>query len=64
MTKNDDYVLGPSVANREELDKPLSVDPIIFEIIRNKFQAINEEQALALKEVSVSPIVAGAGDRQ
>jgi N-methylhydantoinase B len=62
MNNIDDYVLGPSIANREELDKPLSVDPIIFEIIRNKFQAINEEQALALKEVSVSPIVAGAGD--
>ncbi|MBT7951974.1 MAG: hypothetical protein HN764_10150 [Gammaproteobacteria bacterium] len=62
MNNIDDYVLGPSIANRDELDKPLSVDPIIFEIIRNKFQAINEEQALALKEVSVSPIVAGAGD--
>lgn len=62
MTNIDDYVLGPSIADRKELDKPLAVDPIIFEIIRNKFQAINEEQALALKEVSVSPIVAGAGD--
>lgn len=62
MTNIDDYVLGPSIADRKELDKPLAVDPVIFEIIRNKFQAINEEQALALKEVSVSPIVAGAGD--
>ena len=62
MNNIDNYVLGPSIANREELDKPLSIDPILFEIIRNKFQAINEEQALALKEVSVSPIVAGAGD--
>jgi N-methylhydantoinase B len=62
MTKIEDYVLGPHEVNREALNKPLSIDPIIFEIIRNKFQAINEEQALALKEVSVSPIVAGAGD--
>jgi N-methylhydantoinase B len=62
MTNIEDYVLGPHEPNREELDRPLSIDPIIFEIIRNKFQAINEEQALALKEVSVSPIVAGAGD--
>ncbi|MFT6368125.1 MAG: N-methylhydantoinase B, partial [Bacteroidia bacterium] len=62
MTNINDYVLGPSIADRKELARPLAVDPIIFEIIRNKFQAINEEQALALKEVSVSPIVAGAGD--
>lgn len=62
MTDNSDYVLGPSVADWERLNQPLSVDPVTFEIIRNKFAAINEEQALALKEVSVSPIVAGAGD--
>ncbi|NKB37755.1 MAG: hypothetical protein GKR93_11375 [Gammaproteobacteria bacterium] len=62
MSDSEHYVLGPSIADREWLIKPLSLDPIVFEIIRNKFQAINEEQALSLKEVSVSPIVAGAGD--
>ncbi len=62
MSDSEHYVLGPSIADREWLNKPLSLDPVVFEIIRNKFQAINEEQALALKEVSVSPIVAGAGD--
>lgn len=62
MSNNEDYVLGPSVCDWDKLNEPLSVDPIIFEIIRHKLEAINEEQALALKAVSVSPIVAGAGD--
>ena len=62
MTDKNDYVLGPAVADWDTLKKPLSVDPITFEIIRHKLAAINEEQALALKAVSVSPIVAGAGD--
>ena len=62
MTDKSDYVLGPAVADWDTLKKPLSVDPITFEIIRHKLAAINEEQALALKAVSVSPIVAGAGD--
>lgn len=62
MTDKNDYVLGPHVADTEKLNKPLGVDPIVFEIIRHKLESINEEQALALKEVSVSPIVAGAGD--
>ena len=62
MTDNTDYVLGPAVADWEVLKKPLAVDPVTFEIIRHKLAAINEEQALALKAVSVSPIVAGAGD--
>ena len=58
----EDYVLGPNTADWDALDKPLSIDPVIFEILRHKLEAINEEQALALKEVSVSPIVAAAGD--
>ena len=62
MTDTNDYVLGPTVADWDRLKKPLAVDPITFEIIRHKLAAINEEQALALKAVSVSPIVAGAGD--
>ena len=53
---------GPPLPTGNALNKPLSVDPITFEIIRHKLAAINEEQALALKAVSVSPIVAGAGD--
>ena len=62
MNTKHNYVLGPSIADQEKLDRPLAVDPITFEIIRHKLESINEEQALALKEVSVSPIVAGAGD--
>lgn len=62
MIDNDNYVIGPNSPDWDVLLRPLSVDPVTFEIIRHKLEAINEEQALALKEVSVSPIVAGAGD--
>ena len=62
MTDSNNYVLGPGKADWDRLLEPLSVDPVIFEILRHKLEAINEEQGLALKAVSVSPIVAGAGD--
>lgn len=38
------------------------IDPITFEVIRNKLQAITEEQALTLKAVSGSPVVTEASD--
>jgi hypothetical protein len=56
------YVLGPSTADWDALERPLAVDPVTFEIIRHKLEAINDEQAIALKEVSVSPIVTDASD--
>ena len=56
------YVLGPSPADWAELGRELAVDPVTFEIIRHKLEAINEEQAIALKDVSVSPIVTDASD--
>jgi N-methylhydantoinase B len=62
MTDTPFYVLGPSEADWETLERPLAVDPVTFEIIRHKLEAINEEQAIALKEVSVSPIVTDASD--
>src|SRR5437764_4820862 len=58
----EDYVLGPSPADWERLERPLALDPVTFEILRHKREAINEEQAIALKEVSVSPIVTAASD--
>ena len=58
----EDYVLGPSPADWERLERPLALDPVTFEILRHKLEAINEEQAIALKEVSVSPIVTAASD--
>jgi N-methylhydantoinase B len=58
----EDFVLGPSPADWEKLERPLALDPVTFEIIRHKLEAINEEQAIALKEVSVSPIVTAASD--
>ncbi|NYT68419.1 hydantoinase B/oxoprolinase family protein [Pusillimonas noertemannii] len=42
--------------------KPSTIDPITFEVIRNKLQAITEEQALTLKAVSGSPVVTEASD--
>jgi N-methylhydantoinase B len=41
---------------------PAALDPVTFAIVRHKLEAINEEQALALKDVSVSPIVTAASD--
>jgi N-methylhydantoinase B len=58
----EDFVLGPSPADWEKLERPLALDPVTFEILRHKLEAINEEQAIALKDVSVSPIVTAASD--
>ena len=58
----EDYALGPSPADWETLEKPLQLDPVTFEILRHKLEAVNEEQAIALKDVSVSPIVTAASD--
>ena len=57
-----DFVLGPSPADWDALQRPLALDPVTFEILRHKLEAVNEEQAIALKEVSVSPIVTAASD--
>ncbi|MBV9417886.1 MAG: hydantoinase B/oxoprolinase family protein, partial [Solirubrobacterales bacterium] len=58
----EDFALGPSPADWEKLERPLALDPVTFEILRHKLEAINEEQAIALKDVSVSPIVTAASD--
>src|SRR4029079_16495116 len=59
---SSDSVRARSPANWDELLRELAVDPVTFEIVRHKLEAINEEQAIALKEVSVSPIVTDASD--
>ncbi|WP_019201129.1 hydantoinase B/oxoprolinase family protein [Tsukamurella sp. 1534] len=41
---------------------PAGVDPISFEVIRNRLSAITEEQAITLKSVSGSPVVTDATD--
>lgn len=38
------------------------VDPITFEVVRNRLSAITEEQAITLKAVSGSPVVTDATD--
>jgi N-methylhydantoinase B len=40
----------------------VGVDPVTFEVIRNRLTAINEEQSLVLKMVSGSPVVTDASD--
>ncbi|MFI1164496.1 hydantoinase B/oxoprolinase family protein [Streptomyces sp. NPDC020801] len=40
----------------------MTVDPISFEVIRNRLSAITEEQAITLKAVSGSPVVTDATD--
>ena len=39
------------------------IDPITFEVVRNKLQAITEEQAITLKSVSGSPVVTSCRSR-
>ncbi len=39
-----------------------AIDPITFEVVRNKLAAITEEQAITLKSVSGSPVVTEATD--
>jgi N-methylhydantoinase B len=56
------FVHGPSPADWEELTRELALDPITFEVVRHKLEAINEEQGLALKAVSASPVVSQASD--
>jgi hypothetical protein len=36
-----DFVLGPSPADWGRLDAPMEVDPVTFEIVRHKLEAIN-----------------------
>lgn len=43
-------------------DKADVIDPITFEVVRNKLRAIAEEQAITLKQVSGSPVVTDATD--
>ena len=37
----DDYVLGPHTADWDKLLQPLSMDPVTFEILRHKLEAIS-----------------------
>lgn len=56
------FVLGPSRPDWSELEREPDVDPVTFEVIRHKLEAINEEQGIALKAVSASPVVSQASD--
>ena len=51
----------PGVTSKVNLDSS-GVDPITFEVIRHRLQSITDEQAIALKSVSGSPIVTEATD--
>jgi N-methylhydantoinase B len=53
--------MNPPRANSpSRIDAP--IDPITFEVIRHKLEAITEEQAITLKNVSGSPVVTEATD--
>ena len=43
-------------------DHPQDIDPITFEVVRNKLVAITDEQAITLKSASGSPVVTEATD--
>lgn len=45
-----------------DITLPADIDPISFEVIRNKLTAVTEEQATTLKAVSGSPVVTDATD--
>jgi N-methylhydantoinase B len=59
---SDAFVLGPSEGRWDELAREPELDAVTFEIVRHKLQSINEEQGIALKAVSSSPIVTEASD--
>lgn len=40
----------------------VAVDPVTFEVIRNRLASINEEQSLVLKHIAGSPVVTDAND--
>ncbi|HWA80822.1 MAG TPA: hydantoinase B/oxoprolinase family protein [Acetobacteraceae bacterium] len=52
------------IASQASTSRPeeTAIDPITFEVIRHKLQAITEEQGLTLKRVSGSPVVTEATD--
>lgn len=56
------FVHGPNLPDWDYLGRDLALDPAVFEIIRHKLVAINEEQGIALKAISVSPVVSEASD--
>src|ERR1700761_4966134 len=49
-------------ASRTDASRDTNIDPITFEVIRHKLEAITEEQAITLKNVSGSPVVTEATD--
>jgi N-methylhydantoinase B len=49
-------------ATRSDQLRDTNIDPITFEVIRHKLEAITEEQAITLKNVSGSPVVTEATD--
>jgi len=44
------------------MSKPVTINPILFEVIRNRLVAITEEMRIALQSVSGSPTVTEASD--
>lgn len=51
-----------SISLENERTAAFAIDPITFEVVRNRLSAITEEQAITLKAVSGSPVVTDATD--
>lgn len=51
-----------NITMQERSSSEVGVDPITFEVVRNRLTAITEEQAITLKAVSGSPVVTDATD--
>jgi N-methylhydantoinase B len=49
-------------ASHPDPSRDTNIDPITFQVIRHKLEAITEEQAITLKNVSGSPVVTEATD--
>lgn len=62
MTAAPNYVLPYIEPDWDSLNRELEIDPVTFEIIRHKLEAINEEQGIALRAIAASPIVTEASD--
>ena len=44
------------------MTKRIDLDPITFEVIKHRLWQINDEQAIAIKTISASPIVVEGND--
>lgn len=59
---SEGQTMNTQTAAQEGTAPDSGIDPITFEVVRNRLTAITEEQAITLKAVSGSPVVTDATD--